>query len=104
MYKYHKSLVLKLFGTVSLKEMLHEVEEGASNNLWLWLEKPSIESKEGTAKLIFELAVKKFVSYGPFLSSESLTSNFVAFIEELISFLVNFIGTTYQKCLQARAL
>ncbi|PRQ16275.1 putative cholesterol monooxygenase (side-chain-cleaving) [Rosa chinensis] len=55
------------------------------------------------AQLIFDLTAKKLISYDSEKCSEkNLRKNFVAFIQGLISFLVDIPGTAYHKCLQGR--
>ena len=51
-------------------------------------------------QMIFDLTAKKLISYEPDKSSENLRTNFVAFIQGLISFPMNIPGTAYHKCLQ----
>ncbi|CAL5356093.1 unnamed protein product [Camellia sinensis] len=102
MYKYLKNMVLNLFGPESLKKMLSEVEQAACRNLNRWSGKESVELKDSTASMIFDLTAKKLISYDPEKSSENLRENFVAFIQGLISFPMNIPGTAYHKCLQGR--
>ncbi|GAV68915.1 p450 domain-containing protein [Cephalotus follicularis] len=102
MYKYLKNMVLQLLGTESLKKMLPEVEQVASNKLKQWLCQDIIEFKDATASMIFDLTAKKLISYDAEKSSENLRENFVAFIQGLISFPIDIPGTAYHKCLQGR--
>ncbi|KAJ8632327.1 hypothetical protein MRB53_025663 [Persea americana] len=103
MYKYLKNMVLNLFGPESLKEkLLPQVEQTAHRNLSSWAMQPSIELKEATATMIFDLTAKKLISYDPSKSSENLRENFVAFIQGLISFPLDLPGTAYHKCMQGR--
>ncbi|KAL6979620.1 hypothetical protein U1Q18_021275 [Sarracenia purpurea var. burkii] len=102
MYKYLKNMLLNLFGPESLKKMLPEVEKAACRNLERWSSQYSIEMKEATASLIFDLAAKKLISYDSEKSSENLRDNFDAFIKGLISFPLDIPGTAYHKCLQGR--
>ncbi|KAJ0962085.1 hypothetical protein J5N97_029913 [Dioscorea zingiberensis] len=103
MYKYLKNLVLKLFGTESLKEtLLHEVEVSAWRNLNSWSQHSIVEMKEATATMIFDLTAKKLISYDSSSSSQNLRESFVAFILGLISYPINIPGTAYHKCLQGR--
>ncbi|KAJ0559120.1 putative cytochrome P450 [Helianthus annuus] len=102
MYKYLKNMVLYLFGPESLKKMLHEVEHVATTSLEKWAGLESVELKESTANMIFDLTAKKLISYDPEKSSENLRENFVAFIQGLISFPLDIPGTAYHKCLQGR--
>ncbi|KAJ6962485.1 hypothetical protein NC652_001214 [Populus alba x Populus x berolinensis] len=102
MYKYLKNMVLNLFGPESLKKMLPEVEQTASNRLQLWSHQESVELKEATATMIFDLTAKKLISYDQENSSENLRENFVAFIQGLISFPLDIPGTAYHECLQGR--
>ncbi|CAL9159629.1 unnamed protein product [Musa hybrid cultivar] len=103
MYKYLKSLVLKLFGPESLKELLlRDVETAACANLSSWSRLSSIELKEATSNMIFDLTAKKLISYESSSSSESLRKNFVAFIRGLISYPVDLPGTAYHRCMQGR--
>ncbi|XP_052171548.1 cytochrome P450 87A3-like [Diospyros lotus] len=103
MYRYLKNMVLNLFGPESLKKMLPEVEQAASTNLKRWSSQDSVDLKDATASLIFDLTAKKLISYDPEKSSENLRENFVAFIQGLISFPLNIPGTAYNKCLQGRS-
>ncbi|KAM7491345.1 hypothetical protein LguiA_034266 [Lonicera macranthoides] len=100
MYKYLKNLVLNLFGPESLKKMLPEVEQAASRNLKMWSSRNTVELKEATANMIFDLTAKKLISYDPEKCSENLRECFVAFIQGLISFPLDIPGTAYHKCLQ----
>ncbi|KAK4262725.1 hypothetical protein QN277_028251 [Acacia crassicarpa] len=102
MYKYLKNMVLHLFGPESLKNMISEVEQTVCTTLQQWSFQESVELKEATAKMIFDLTAKKLISYDSSNSSENLMENFVAFIQGLISFPLNIPGTAYYKCLQGR--
>ncbi|KAK7814333.1 cytochrome p450 708a2 [Quercus suber] len=102
LYKYLKNMVLNLFGPESLKKMLPEVEQAANRTLQKWSCQDTIELKDATASMIFDLTAKKLISYEPDKSSENLRTNFVAFIRGLISFPLNIPGTAYHKCLQGR--
>ncbi|KAM7257559.1 hypothetical protein ACFE04_013300 [Oxalis oulophora] len=102
MYKYLTNLVLKLFGSQALKNMLPEVEKEASIRLSQWSSQNSTELKDATATMIFNLTAKKLISYDEENSSENLRDNFVAFIRGLISFPLNIPGTAYNNCLQGR--
>ncbi|XVF10665.1 hypothetical protein REPUB_Repub07fG0202000 [Reevesia pubescens] len=102
MYKYLKNMVLNLFGPESLKKMLPEVERTACRRLQRWSSHETVELKEATATMIFDLTAKKLISYDQDKSSENLRENFVAFIQGLISFPLDIPGTAYHKCLQGR--
>ncbi|XP_019179507.1 PREDICTED: cytochrome P450 87A3 [Ipomoea nil] len=102
MYKYLKNMVLNLFGPESLKKMLPEVEEAANRNLRRWSNQTTVEMKESTATMIFDLTAKKLISYDSENSSENLRESFVAFIQGLISFPLDIPGTAYHNCLQGR--
>ncbi|RWR91411.1 cytochrome P450 87A3 isoform X1 [Cinnamomum micranthum f. kanehirae] len=103
MYKYIKSLILSLFAVESLKEhLLPEINRFARTTLTSWSGQPSIEVKDATAAMIFELTAKKLISYDPITCSSNLNENFVAFIEGLISFPINIPGTAYYKCIQGQ--
>ncbi|GMY30215.1 cytochrome P450 87A3 [Fagus crenata] len=100
LYKYLKSMMLNLFGPESLKKMLPEVEQAANRTLHQWSFQDTIELKDATASMIFDLTAKKLISYEADKSSENLRDNFVAFIQGLISFPLDIPGTAYHKCLQ----
>ncbi|XP_022737206.1 cytochrome P450 87A3-like [Durio zibethinus] len=102
MYKYLKNMVLNLFGPESLKKMLPEVEITACRSLQRWSSQETVELKEATASMIFNLTAKKLISYDQDNSSQNLRENFVAFIQGLISFPLDLPGTAYHKCLQGR--
>nr|XP_029148647.1 cytochrome P450 87A3-like isoform X1 [Arachis hypogaea] len=102
MYKYLKNMVLSLFGPESLKKMLSEVDHAACTSLQHWSSQDTVELKEATATMIFDLTAKKLISYDSKNSSENLRENFVAFIQGLISFPLDLPGTAYHKCLQGR--
>ncbi|XP_058778262.1 cytochrome P450 87A3 [Vicia villosa] len=102
MYKYLKNMMLNLFGPESLKKMLSEVEEAACRTLQQSSCQDSVELKDTTARMIFDLTAKKLISYDSTKSSENLRENFVAFIQGLISFPLDIPGTAYHKCLQGR--
>ncbi|KAK1304875.1 Cytochrome P450 87A3 [Acorus calamus] len=103
MFKYLKSLILRLVGPENLKEkLLCDMEEKAWRCLESWSNQPSVDLKEAIATMIFDLTAKKLISYDPNESSENLRLNFVAFMQGLLSFPVNIPGTAYNKCLQGR--
>lgn len=105
MYKYLKNLVLNLFGPESLKEkLLPQVEQAARKNLSMWASQCTVELKEATANMIFDLTAKRLISYeyDPAKSSENLRESFIAFIQGLISFPIDIPGTAFHKCLQGR--
>ncbi|CAA0842245.1 cytochrome P450- family 87- subfamily A-polypeptide 2 [Striga hermonthica] len=102
MYKYLKNMVLNLFGPESLKKMLPEVEQASNRSLGRWSGQCTVELKEATAQMIFDLTAKKLISYDSEKSPENLRENFVAFIQGLISFPLDIPGTAYHKCLQGR--
>ncbi|XP_050227313.1 cytochrome P450 87A3 isoform X2 [Mercurialis annua] len=102
MYKYLKNMVLNVFGPESLKKMLPEVQEAACERLQLWSHQGTVDLKEATASMIFDLTTKKLISYDEKDSSENLRENFVAFMQGLISFPLEIPGTAYHKCLQGR--
>ncbi|KAK0586281.1 hypothetical protein LWI29_004160 [Acer saccharum] len=102
MYKYLKNMVLNLFGPESLKKMLSEVEQVACRKLQGWSSQSTIELKDASASMVFDLTAKKLISYDQENSSENLRESFSAFIQGLISFPLNLPGTAYHKCLQGR--
>jgi cytochrome P450 len=69
-------MVLNLFGPESLKKMLPEVEQTASNRLQLWSRQESVELKEATATVF---------SYYP---SSRKKSNQTLFILNLTTLLI----------------
>ncbi|KAK2664651.1 hypothetical protein Ddye_003225 [Dipteronia dyeriana] len=95
-------MVLNLFGPESLKKMLPEVEQAACRKLQGWSSQSTIELKDASASMVFDLTAKKLISYDQENSSENLRESFVAFIQGLISFPLNLPGTAYHKCLQGR--
>ncbi|WCJ26180.1 Cytochrome P450 87A3 [Euphorbia peplus] len=102
LYKYLKNMALHLFGHESLKRMLPDVQLEASRRLQRWSQQNTVELKEATASMIFDLTAKKLISYDQTNSTENLRENFSAFIQGLISFPLNLPGTSYHKCLQGR--
>lgn len=50
--------------------------------------------------MIFDLTAKKLISHDSRKSLDNLRDNFNAFIEGLLSFPINFPGTSYYKCIQ----
>ncbi|KAA3457724.1 cytochrome P450 87A3-like isoform X1 [Gossypium australe] len=102
MHKYLKNMVLSLFGPESLKKMLPEVERTACRRLQQWSIQETVELKEATAAMIFDLTAKKLISYDEENATQKLRENFVAFIKGLISFPLNIPGAAYHKCLQGR--
>ncbi|KAG8496029.1 hypothetical protein CXB51_009402 [Gossypium anomalum] len=102
MYKYLKNMVLSLFGPESLKKMLPEVERTACRRLQQWSIQETVELKDATAAMIFDLTAKKLISYDEENATQKLRENFVAFIKGLISFPLNIPGAAYHKCLQGR--
>jgi hypothetical protein len=130
MYKYLKTLVLRLYGPENLKAvLLGETDAACRGSLAKWAAQPSVELKEGLStvgnqlridpsrqfrwsinadyycldfQMIFDLTAKKLIGYDPSKSSESLRKNFVAFIRGLISFPVNIPGTAYHECMEVK--
>ncbi|WVZ74228.1 hypothetical protein U9M48_022438 [Paspalum notatum var. saurae] len=102
-YKYLKTLVLRLYGQENLRAvLLAETDRACRASLHSWAARPSVELKDGLSTMIFDLTAKKLISYEPSESSESLRKNFVAFIRGLISFPVDIPGTAYHECMQGR--
>ncbi|MBA0678866.1 hypothetical protein Goari_020185, partial [Gossypium aridum] len=102
MFKYLKNMVLSLFGPENIKKMLPEVERTACRRLQRWSIQETVELKEATAAMIFDLTAKKLISYDQDNASQNLRENFVAFIKGLLSFPLDIPGTAYHKCLQGR--
>ncbi|KAL1109478.1 hypothetical protein E1A91_D03G173200v1 [Gossypium mustelinum] len=102
MFKYLKNMVLSLFGPENIKKMLPEVEQTACRRLQRWSIQETVELKEATAAMIFDLTAKKLISYDQDNASQNLRENFVAFIKGLLSFPLDIPGTAYHKCLQGR--
>ncbi|CAN6246597.1 unnamed protein product [Urochloa humidicola] len=102
-YKYLKTLVLRLYGQENLKAvLLSETDYACRASLASWASRPSVELKDAISTMIFDLTAKKLISYEPSASSENLRKNFVAFIRGLISFPVDIPGTAYHECMQGR--
>ncbi|WVZ74234.1 hypothetical protein U9M48_022444 [Paspalum notatum var. saurae] len=102
-YKYLKTLVLRLYGQENLRAvLLAETDRACRASLHSWAGRPSVELKDGLSTMIFDLTAKKLISYEPSELSESLRKNFVAFIRGLISFPVDIPGTAYHECMQGR--
>nr|BAD29475.1 putative cytochrome P450 [Oryza sativa Japonica Group]BAD29524.1 putative cytochrome P450 [Oryza sativa Japonica Group] len=103
MYKYLKSLVLRLYGQENLRAvLLDETDRACRTSLASWAAQPSVELKDSISAMIFDLTAKKLISYEPSKSSENLRKNFVAFIRGLISFPVDIPGTAYHECMKGR--
>ncbi|CAN6280417.1 unnamed protein product [Urochloa humidicola] len=103
MYKYLKTLVLRLYGQENLRAvLLAETDHACRASLASWASLPSVELKDAISTMIFDLTAKKLISYEPSKSSENLRKNFVAFIRGLISFPVDIPGTAYHECMQGR--
>ncbi|XP_039121963.1 cytochrome P450 87A3-like [Dioscorea cayenensis subsp. rotundata] len=104
MYKYLKNLILSLFGVDSLKEkLLPDIKQFAIKRLHEWSCQPSIKMREESSAMIFDLTAKKLISHDSRKSLDNLRDNFNAFIEGLLSFPINFPGTSYYKCIQFHA-
>ncbi|KAE8661787.1 Cytochrome P450 87A3 [Hibiscus syriacus] len=101
-YKYLKNMVLNLFGPERLKKMLPEVENTACRMLQRWSSQKSVELKEATASMIFDLTARKLISYDQDDLLVNLRGNFVAFIQGLISSPLDIPGTAYYMCLQGK--
>nr|CAB3447505.1 unnamed protein product [Digitaria exilis] len=103
MYKYLKTLVLRLYGQENLKAvLLAETDLACHASLASWANRPSVELKDAISTMIFDITAKKLISYEPSKSSENLRKNFVSFIRGLISFPVDIPGTAYHECMQGR--
>ncbi|XP_057775731.1 cytochrome P450 87A3-like [Salvia miltiorrhiza] len=102
LFKYVKNMVLNLVGSERLIAMLPEIEGASSRCLKTWSGHDSVDVRETTAQMIFDLTAKKLISYDSEKSSEDLRGYFEAFIKGLISFPFNIPGTSYYQCLQGR--
>lgn len=102
LFKYLKNMVLNLFGPEGLKRMISDVEQKACTTLQEWSSKETIELKDATKQMIFELTAKKLLSCDSAETLKSLMDNYVEFIDGLISFPINIPGTSYYKCMQGR--
>uniref|UniRef100_A0A0D9ZPG3 Cytochrome P450 n=1 Tax=Oryza glumipatula TaxID=40148 RepID=A0A0D9ZPG3_9ORYZ len=104
MYKYLKTLVLRLYGQENLKSvLLAETDAACRGSLASWASQPSVELKEGISTMIFDLTAKKLIGYDPSKPSQvNLRKNFGAFIRGLISFPLNIPGTAYHECMEGR--
>lgn len=106
MYKYLKTLVLRLYGQENLRAvLLADAHRACRASLAVWASRPGgggVELKDAISTMIFDLTAKKLISYEPSRSSEDLRKNFVAFIRGLISFPVDIPGTAYHECMQGR--
>ncbi|EES05736.1 hypothetical protein BDA96_04G302600 [Sorghum bicolor] len=105
MYKYLKTLVLRLYGQENLRAvLLADAHRACRASLAAWASRPSsvVELKDAISTMIFDLTAKKLISYEASKSSEDLRKNFVAFIRGLISFPVDIPGTAYHECMQGR--
>ncbi|CAD6243028.1 unnamed protein product [Miscanthus lutarioriparius] len=104
MYKYLKTLVLRLYGQENLRAvLLADTHRACRASLGAWASRPcGVELKDAISTMIFDLTAKKLISYEPSKSSEDLRKNFVAFIRGLISFPVDIPGTAYHECMQGR--
>ncbi|VAH50337.1 unnamed protein product [Triticum turgidum subsp. durum] len=102
-YKYLKTLVLRLYGQENLKAvLLAETDAACRGSLAAWAAQPCVDIKDGLSTMIFDLTAKKLIGYEPTKSSESLRENFTAFIRGLISFPLNIPGTAYHECMEGR--
>ncbi|XP_058086691.1 cytochrome P450 87A3-like [Magnolia sinica] len=103
LHKYLRGLGLKLFGVETLKgSLLREVDQSVRRTLSSWSTQPSLEVKESTSAMIFDLTAKRLISYDSSASSKKLRENFYAFLDGLISFPINIPGTSFYKCMQGR--
>ncbi|RDX75957.1 Cytochrome P450 87A3, partial [Mucuna pruriens] len=102
LFKYLKNMVLNMFGPEGLKRMISEVEQKACRTLQEWSCQESVELKDATKKMIFDLTAKKLISCDSTVTLENLMDNYVAFIKGLISFPLNIPGTAFHKCMQGR--
>ncbi|KAM0900796.1 hypothetical protein ACQ4PT_020412 [Festuca glaucescens] len=103
MYKYLKTLVLRLYGQENLRAvLLAETDAACRTTLASWAGQTSVELKDGLSAMIFDITAKKLIGYEPSKSSENLRKNFVAFIRGLISFPVDIPGTAYHECMKGR--
>ncbi|KAJ4798293.1 cytochrome P450 family protein [Rhynchospora pubera] len=103
-FKYLKSIIHDFVGHQTLKEVLiGEFEKAARTSLRLWAEHPSVELREATFAMTFNLAATKLMSYEESSSLlEDLRKNVFAFIQGLFSFPVYIPGTSFYKSLKGR--
>ncbi|RDX60394.1 Cytochrome P450 87A3, partial [Mucuna pruriens] len=102
LFKYLKNMVLNMFGPEGLKRMISEVEQKACRTLQEWSCQESVELKDATKKMIFDLTAKELISCDSTVTLENLMDNFVAFMKGLISIPLNIPGTAFHKCMQGR--
>ncbi|KAK7401625.1 hypothetical protein VNO78_13247 [Psophocarpus tetragonolobus] len=102
LFKHLKNMVLNIFGSEGLKRMISDVDQKACTTLQKWSCQETVELKDATKTMIFDLTAKKLISCDSSETLENLMDNFVAFIEGLISFPLNIPGTAYHKCMQGR--
>ncbi|KAJ4759456.1 cytochrome P450 family protein [Rhynchospora pubera] len=102
-YKYLKTLILRLYGPENLKTVfLSDIEMSCHNTFESWSSQPCFDLKEALSIMIFDITAKRLISYDPAGSVENLRGCFVAFIQGLISFPFDIPGTAYHQCLQGR--
>ncbi|XVF59460.1 hypothetical protein PTKIN_Ptkin07bG0278000 [Pterospermum kingtungense] len=103
-HKYLKNLVLRIVSPENLKaKLLGGMDEATHNCLESWASFGNIDAKEGTAKMIFEYFAKLLIGYDEEMAPNGkLRDNFQAFMDGLISFPLNILGTAYHACLQGR--
>ncbi|OEL24542.1 Cytochrome P450 87A3 [Dichanthelium oligosanthes] len=102
LHKFVRIFASKLFGLEYLKkELLPELENTMRENFAEWATKPSIETHDGPADVMFDLVAKKLIGLDSTKSRE-LRKNYNMFLQGLISFPIYFPGTTLYRCMQKR--
>ncbi|OEL36169.1 Cytochrome P450 87A3 [Dichanthelium oligosanthes] len=103
LHRHIRSLVLRLFGPESLRlVLLRDVQRSARAELRSWLQRPDVEVRTATSRMIFGVTAKKLISHDDAASEGSLWKCFDACTRGLLAFPLCVPGTAFYKCMQGR--
>ncbi|WVZ59994.1 hypothetical protein U9M48_010071 [Paspalum notatum var. saurae] len=87
LHRHIRALVLRLFGPESLRlVLLRDVQRSARAELLSWLQRPDVEVRAATSRMIFGVTAKKLISHDDAASGGSLWKCFDACTRGLLAF------------------
>ncbi|KAG0548298.1 hypothetical protein BDA96_01G155100 [Sorghum bicolor] len=103
LHRHIRNLVLRLFGPEALRlVLLRDVQRSARDELRSWLDRPEVEVRTATSRMIFGVTAKKLISHDDVASGGSLWKCFDAWTKGLMSFPICVPGTAFYRCMQGR--
>ncbi|KAJ1294319.1 hypothetical protein BS78_01G137500 [Paspalum vaginatum] len=95
LHRHIRALMLRLV-------LLHDVQRSARTELRSWLQRPDVEVRAATSRMIFGVTAKKLISHDDAASGGSLWKCFDACTRGLLAFPICVPGTAFYRCMQGR--